>query len=445
MNTPTGHLRTGNLSALVFLLTLQFASLLGAAPRVEPNGYLRAGSGTNLKGGAQECFNNSGASSNEFRLANECGIFAEISATFHHKEATELDPSFFRTKLTFSFSPEGLRLYDRTLTSTASQTQNAITNRGVNLTEVFVEGGKTEDFPWEVWVGRRFYRDIDAHIFDFYYFGDMSGVGAGVSERLPNGNRWAIAHLLQGAEVSTDRGRPLTQALDFRWQQVLGGGESLNYWSALGWSPPGADPSAPATQYVAGRGWLAGARWNRPVTGGSRDLAIIYGSGLLQSLSLWGANPTTDEAVNRGRRWRAVWNEFRELSPSWAAQGVAAYEHRDSGAINNSRGEWMSLGTRWTYFLSDHRQILFEVGHSRVRDESENLGNTPSPYRELTRFTLAPQLSFAKSIWGRPVMRLFYSRSYWSDNNRSRITNSAPSHGQDLEGQVIGYQAEVWF
>ncbi|RZK71205.1 MAG: hypothetical protein EOO85_20250, partial [Pedobacter sp.] len=35
--------------------------------------------GGNGKGGAQECFGNKGAGSNEFRLGNECGIYGEFS------------------------------------------------------------------------------------------------------------------------------------------------------------------------------------------------------------------------------------------------------------------------------------------------------------------------------------------------------------------------------
>ena len=42
---------------------------------VDMHGYLRSGTGNNLQGGKQNCFNNPGSEGNEFRLGNECGIY----------------------------------------------------------------------------------------------------------------------------------------------------------------------------------------------------------------------------------------------------------------------------------------------------------------------------------------------------------------------------------
>src|SRR5690606_19814359 len=56
-----------------FLLAAIFLSHASAHAGVTPEltGYLRAGTGTNGKGGKMECFRNQGAQGNELRLGNE--------------------------------------------------------------------------------------------------------------------------------------------------------------------------------------------------------------------------------------------------------------------------------------------------------------------------------------------------------------------------------------
>ena len=50
--------------------------------------------------------------------------------------------------------------------------------------------------------------------------------------------------------------------------------------------------------------------------------------------------------------------------------------------------------------------------------------------KTLTRFTIAPQVSISDSFWGRPVIRAFYSQTFWNRANRGTIDSSGPYAGK---------------
>jgi maltoporin len=440
--------RIGLLFLALFYFSVYFPSEARAdisVGDVDFSGYLRAGSGTNSHGGVQECFYNSGASSNEMRLGNECGVYAELGFGFWHLRPTPQDPGFFKSQFRFSFSPEAYRLYDRIPATNNPEFDRAFSNRGLNLTEIFTQGGKFHDFPLEAWIGKRFYRDADVHIMDWYYFGDMSGVGAGIMQN--DGDRtWALAHLIQGSDVRADRGISTIQALDFRYHFNLIDQREFHIWSVYGWSPAGENQTNPAQKYIAGRGEILGFRYRQRFTNGFTDGAVIYGHGLMSTLNLYNANPAVSEAVNKGATLRLVGQDVRENLGDWALLSAVAWEKRDSGQDRDSASEWQSASVRPVYMISDHRQLAVELGHSRIRVDAErNANGSITGWRELTRITMAPQLSLRKGLWGRPVLRMFYTQSFWNTANRTFVAGSAPSFLEDNNGTSFGYQVEAWF
>jgi maltoporin len=63
----------------------------------------------------------------------------------------------------------------------------------------------------------------------------------------------------------------------------------------------------------------------------------------------------------------------------------------------------------------------------------------------MTRLTIAPQLAVGSGLWTRPLLRAFYSRTFWNRANQPAMASNAPSYSGSLDGQAMGLQAELWF
>lgn len=400
------------------------------------HGYLRAGAGTNGKGAKQECFVNRGAQANEFRLGNECSVYGEAAFLSSFLKGTEEEP-FFKSQVRLAFFPQGKSSFE----------ESDSDGRDINIVEAFVEGGRLDGSPLTYWAGKRFYRDVDLYIHDWYYFGNMSGNGAGVGNIPLGSGRLAAAYLMETGSTRTDAGQNAVQVLDLRWQEVnLGEKSRLHFWGAYGISPGG---KVNQTYYQPRQGWLGAIRWRRNLEGGFNDFAILHGQNLLEGINLYGnsAFDQTSGKATPARRWRFV--EHLVLQPSerigvFAGAALELWDPKRTGT--DSRGSWISIGARPVYFFTKHYQLAFEAGHSIVEDHTEKNadGSSVGP-RSLTRFTLAPQLSVGPGLWARPLLRAFYTRSFWNGANKSQVAVDAPSFAGASAGQAMGFQAEVWF
>ncbi len=104
----------------------------------------------------------------------------------------------------------------------------------------------------------------------------------------------------------------------------------------------------------------------------------------------------------------------------------------------NKKGYWVGVGVHPVVYINDHYQLTGQAGTSMVKNAWE--GNK---VRRLTRFTIAPQVSVGRSIWARPVIRAFYSYSFWNDNNKGKV--GADSYANENAGAAFGIQGEAWF
>jgi maltoporin len=161
-----------------------------------------------------------------------------------------------------------------------------------------------------------------------------------------------------------------------------------------------------------------------------------YGDGVVAGLKL--SNP--DSANEDAKTYRFVNNYDIKHSENLDLQFSLVHEQKDNGASDNSLVTWSSIGLRPIYFINDHYSIATEFGHSEVHDESDGNG-----IRTLSRLTIAPQISMTKAYYGRPVLRAFYTMSFWNDPNKTLIATKAPSYLDKNEGGSYGLQAEVWF
>jgi maltoporin len=358
----------------------------------------------------------------------------------HILRGAETDP-YFRSQVRLVYAAPGNHAFEGTDAS----------GRSFGLAEAYAEGGNLEGSPLSYWIGRRFYRDVDLYIYDWYYFAEMSGNGAGFGNLPLLGGKVALAYFVQTGSTRTNLGQNAVQVLDARLFEVPVSGKSfLNFWAAFGEAPAGRESSGPRVDYVARRGWLGAIRWRRVLDGGFNDFTVGYGRDLLQGMNLWGeaAQAETSAPRSGAYRWRVVESLALQPSGRFGLLAGAAFEYRDprTSGVADSRESWWSVGIRPVLILSKHKQLAFDAGHSQVnqRGERGSDGRTVGT-RSLTRFTVAPQLALGPGIWDRPVLRAFYSYSFWDGKNSPYVGLNAPSFAGATAGQSLGFQAEVWF
>lgn len=422
---------------IALLLVTSLFSINALSADAEFLGYLRGGTGLNLEGGKQECFNNQGIPGNFLRLGNECSFYSELIFAFHHKKPTDTDPMFFRTQVRLMFGAQGTRAWE------------PASNRDVNQVEAYVTAGGLSEVPGEFWIGKRFYRDVDLNIFDWYYYAEMSGVGAGWENVKVGPGFFSFAHLIQtndsidsltDAPVQTDVGRPVLQAMDFRYKAVpVFAEQKLNFWGVYAWAP--ASNSA-TEQFIATNGYSVATRLEGKLGSGYNNFSVMYGKGTMKDFNIYANStlPANDPSQNKAWNVRVVEDFHKDVTDRWAVLAAIAGEYGDSGADQNSKRHFYEVGARPIYYFTDRFQLMAEFGFSRINNEADGLGD-----RDLTRISLAPQISFSKSIWGRPVLRAFVAHSFWNDANKTQVANGAPTFADKTAGTNIGYQFETWF
>ena len=145
----------------------------------------------------------------------------------------------------------------------------------------------------------------------------------------------------------------------------------------------------------------------------------MYGKGLLDDFNVYGSSAL--EAGSTAHKEQEASNKIRiveHITYDWTNKlsfhASTSLELRDSGADNNNRTTWWNIGVQPMYFFSDHHQLVGVLGTSLIDAD----GSSP---KRLTRFTIAPQVSAGRNIWARPVIRLFYTRSWWSTSNKGSV------------------------
>jgi maltoporin len=420
------------------LLVLILATLAPAAHAVtgdsfEYLGYMRTGVGSNMRGGDQNCYHQASVPGNEFRLGNECSIYGENLFRVYTNGAKKDTGEFYRANFGFSYNPGG---------KTQGETPNFY------VFSAFIEAGRLDDSNSIIWVGKRFYRDGDLHIDDFFYFADTSGSGAGI-EQIPlwNGSL-AISLMFEDttktdtfgapavtAPVTTENGRPRTMLLDARlFDTKLTDHDRLNFWAGLATSTGGLDPVT-SVNYTDATGYVGGVKYIHDLEAGYEKFAIVYGHGLMQGLNLgggFGTDPTQTmgQAYDQSaRRLRLVEDLMWQPSKKFAVAFGAVYENWNLRANEASSGRWISVGARPIYFINDHYSVALEAGGSNVRQAGESGG------KPMYRVTIAPQLSPKPEFYARPVLRAFLTRTFVQGVSDALVSTAT----------AYGFQGEVWF
>jgi maltoporin len=417
-----------NLTTLFFaFITLTASNAFATDIKdIEMFGYARAGVGTNIRGGDQECFYNQGAGGgsgigrNEFRLGNECSNYLEVGLKFNHIKS---DTKKAFTQFRVSNSHNG-----------HEQTESA--SQSTNFVEAFAQIEGMNDLPWSFWVGKKFYRDHDVYIDDYYYFGSMNGNGAGVGNIDVGNSKLSLAYLRQVGATKTNRGTEGLTILDARFKEIkLTDTIKQNVWLAYGQSPESTNLTT-GDKYVKSTGFVVGTLiefnlWDN----GFNHTALMFGQGVMNEFNLYGDSTVTGFNTHKDKqRYRFINHTTYNLSTKWAYHLAASIESQQIKGETGS--QWYSLGVRPLYRVTDTFHLTAEVGHSVVNDSKD---------RQLTRVTFAPQLSVSENIWGRPVLRAFYTHSFWNTANRSQVAGQAPTFASTNSGGAYGFQMESFF
>lgn len=392
----------------------------------EFHGYMRAGVGTNNKDGEQKCFS-APYSGNMFRLGNECTNYGELVFKANHIQ----DPSkgFMYTQFRLQFEHQGRSAYE--------------SEDAMRFTEAYVEGGNFDGVPLTFWGGKRYYRDDTVWADDYYFHAHMSANGGGIGNIDLLGSKLDIAYLKQLTNPSIDgrNGKREITFFDFRLKGIqFSQNQSMKLWFAYGIVPD--DESVDGlTEYDKTEGFATSALFQTNFSGGFNQIAVVYGQSLLEGHSVWG----DPNQIFGSDGWREAQNKKQyfvmdhlvfKLSNVLDIMMSAYVGVKDTGANVSNETKWYAAGITPLWYLTDHFQVMFQAGTFSSDDEVAGTKN-------LTRIAIAPQVSISRSVWGRPVIRAFYARSFWNDNYVATV--GSPYNRGDSYGSNYGLQVEAWW
>lgn len=386
-----------------------------SASALEFAGYLRSGVGNSLSGGKQSCFKLPGAET-KYRLGNECEQYAEL----------ELRQDVYAFDDGSVLSVDGMAsLYNRYNRQLSFNGDNG----SVRMPQLYAQWSNLPSLNGgSVWAGRRYYKRNDIHISDFYYW-NQSATGAGLEDVLIGGLKYSYALSRKDSLYQQDA----VTRHDFN---VAGFNTNLGGQLEFGLSYLDKPQRSHAHS-----GWAITAQHvQREFLGGQNKLAVQYGEGSGTGLGYTG-NTSLD---NSSKRYRIVEFFDWQVTPRFGGQIEAVYQkdvRPDGGNL-----QWLSLGVRPTYAISEQFKLVTEWGHDQVR--------APGGTRKLSKFTVAPTWSpNGPSFWMRPEIRLYYTYARWNaaaqraanEFDAGSALSDSGAFGSSRHGSNAGVQVEYWW
>ncbi|PAA13897.1 maltoporin [Pseudomonas fragi] len=386
-----------------------------SANALEFAGYLRSGVGNSLNGGKQSCFKLPGAEA-KYRLGNECEQYAEL----------ELREDVYSFDDGSVLSVDGMaslyNQYDRQLTFQGD-------NGSARLPQLYAQWSNLPGLNGgSLWAGRRYYKRNDIHISDFYYW-NQSATGAGIEDVLIGGLKYSYA--LSRKDNLYQENYVTRHDFNVAGFNTNPGGElelGLSYLD----KPERTD---------AHSGWAITAQHvQSEFLGGKNKFAVQYGEG-----SGTGLGYTGDFRLdNSSKRYRIVEFFDWQVTPRFGGQVEAVYQ-KDFRPDGGNQ-EWLSLGVRPTYAISEQFKLVTELGHDQVKAADGT--------RKLSKFTFAPTWSpKGPGFWTRPELRLYYTYASWNaaaqraanEFDAGSALSDSGAFGSARHGSNAGLQVEYWW
>ena len=386
-----------------------------SASALEFAGYLRSGVGNSLNGGKQSCFKLPGAEA-KYRLGNECEQYAEL----------ELRQDVYSFDDGSVLSVDGMaslyNQYERQLTFQGD-------NGSARLPQLYAQWSNLPGLNGgSLWAGRRYYKRNDIHISDFYYW-NQSATGAGIEDVLIGGLKYSYA--LSRKDNLYQENYVTRHDFNVAGFNTNPGGElelGLSYLD----KPERTD---------AHSGWAITAQHvQSEFLGGKNKFAVQYGEG-----SGTGLGYTGDFRLdNSSKRYRIVEFFDWQVTPRFGGQVEAVYQ-KDFRPDGGNQ-EWLSLGVRPTYAISEQFKLVTELGHDQVKAADGT--------RKLSKFTFAPTWSpKGPGFWTRPEVRLYYTYASWNaaaqraanEFDAGSALSDSGAFGSARHGSNAGLQVEYWW
>lgn len=488
------------LKKVALAVAAALAAQAACAASIDFHGYIRSQVGTTDQGGNLQCFSLNYPMQAKYRLGNECDNYSELA--FDTKLYKGTDGMWSNYHLRLGLREQGAQDFEAVggaghVTTGDSENnaryfQEEPSRFQFSSRENWVEaGGFFGNMPFlkdaKVWVGKRFYNRNDVHINDYYYWAN-TGQGAGIENMTAGPVKFAIAYIQNGGNSSLDgaprdfifdnlgQGTVITPGTDCggslcngryfyrlnavkKWElraydiplwtngklelaaQIIKGDNTLVYahadgnqpWTRWTFNDVSQDDPANTTGYLYTAQYTQSA-----LLGGFNKLAIQYGTG-----------------NGAGRNWvpayaHATDNEDDEvlriveqltIAPTKFISGQATFIWEKQDNADGSGSEWTSFGVRPLFNFSENFGVAAELGMDWAKGCESGCDT-----EEMTKFTIAPQLSAGPGFWARPVFRLFGTYATWNDAARGSV--NAMTNGVwygKKKGITYGAQVEAWW
>jgi maltoporin len=409
---------------------LLLAGMLPAAHALDLtySGYIRGGTGINLRGGVQTCFGLGGADS-KFRLGNECDYVIEpnFRAKLTSYEGADwfvhVMPSVYRA---WGQEEGGTDVKDGSgkVIGSSGGSSELITRFG----QVYAGGEKIKELNGgSVWAGKRFFNRLQTGIND-QFLENHDGQGGGVENIDLGGAKLSAAFMLDplGSVDSANNKRYSIPVAVTDIKTNADGALSVYVTpSAQTKSKDQAKNTDPASEKSG------------------IELGVYHKQGNLIGGNLLAGLKFEKQGEVKSTRIVAQWDGKIAAS----TQLDVLTEFRVKTAPGKSGNKWFALGARTDTSLGGPFHLLLEAGHDRVKPEDG------SPAQTLTKLTVAGAMSAGPDPWSRPTVRLFMTHALWNEAARTSSfgggwvnqQRAAQVFGDKKSGTSIGVQAETWW
>ena len=427
----------------VLFIFLWLASASSTAEDLEPAsakflsyfdiiGYTRIGTGQSSGGSTQARFQAPGATAG-YRLGNEADIGFEAGVKFSYplneSQTKRIEALYFVTDYQ-AFGNENIFYRDPN-----------VAQAYIKFVEVFRPG-------LDVWFGRTFYDRKDIHMNDHFWLNTAQGanVGAGIELETSLGELKVAAFQLKDEDNSLQKDIH-SQSYEVRLLDIeLSQQHKLNLFAEYvhreGGDPLTVNGSPIKTDSKDGFGVAAwvDSKFSENIT---NTAAFIYRQGAAFRQSSFNPNPGREDQgfdLDDAYYWELNTN-FVYDSDAYSLGWTAVIRSEDYGVKNNSDIHWYSTGVRPIVYLTDNFNVAFEAGIDYVDNYVLDVSG------QVSKFTAALQYSKSRGYYSRPVVRLFATQAYWSDDFEGLVgagPDDAP-FADDTDGLTFGIQFEHWW
>ncbi|WFB37613.1 carbohydrate porin [Kiritimatiellota bacterium B12222] len=415
-------------------------SLTLHAQDVNFSGYLRAGVGENVEGGAATTYGNGATGHPVGRLGDEADTYVEIGLGSTVWE--DGDQSFQIQTLLAGGTTEG----DLDLQGNSWQGiggEGPWGGQRASFREVYAAadlGG------YGIWAGKRYHQRKDIHILDFYYVND-SGYGIGIDEIQTSYGKWNLAWI-QNAEdwqddysggANGDDWRRINK-LDLRLQDIkVSEKGSLELIAIYGLTTLSDEQKANTKGDSDNDGlFLTIEHTQGGLPGGGFNKAIFqYGDGGFATIGAFQNHAGEVMDAVEGSGWRLIdWGVIE--SGRWNLGWSTMYAQRDiTETIPDTNGhlagenEFYNAVIRPSWEWNTVMSTVCELGYANNKKEGGD-------WEDLSKITLAQQWQAGTSFWSRPAIRVYVSH-YMGDAVKLR-----DAEGVDQQ-TMFGAQVEAWW